>query len=187
MTTNRLTTLYQVAYLTGGPDRVADTAIAEALGRKAARLDRSGVLHRSSAKPADPFVLAVVETLPKVRIARVREALRESEPMRSLRAELLAGGLIFPAYHWRRAWHAVIVRARPGVWATGAGELLVSRAREDPRLGTGAAGAVALGGIDAYPDRRAARLLTAPLAREKTRVSVSPDDGSMDVTDCSPG
>ncbi|WP_244199695.1 TIGR04222 domain-containing membrane protein [Amycolatopsis thailandensis] len=182
MTMNRLETIYQVAYLTGGPDRVTDTAVAEALERKAVRLDKSGVLHRSSAKPADPFVLAVVETLPKVRIARVREALRESEPMRSLRAELLTGGLLVPAIHWRR------VRRR-GSWASKAGGQALSLAREDPGLVTGVRGAVALGGLDAHPDRRSVRLLTlAPPAGARTRVAISsPDDGLTDVTDCSPG
>ncbi|MFC3449005.1 TIGR04222 domain-containing membrane protein [Amycolatopsis speibonae] len=131
---DRLETIYQVAYLADGPDRVTDTAVAGALERKAARLDSSGVLRRTSVKPADPFVLAVVETLPKVRIARVREPLCDSEPMHSLRAELLAGGLVVPANHWRRAWHAV---TRREVWATKAGERLLSRAREDPRLVTG--------------------------------------------------
>nr|WP_245191939.1 TIGR04222 domain-containing membrane protein [Amycolatopsis azurea] len=184
---NRLETIYQVAYLIGGPDRVTDTAVAGALERKAARLDRSGVLHRSSVKPTDPFVLAVVESLPKVRAERVREVLREPEPMRSLRAELLAAGLVVPTYHWRRAWHAA-TRTPGGVWATRAGERLLAEAREDPRLVTGARGAVALGGLGAYPDRRSAWLLTAPTAGEKARVTVSsPDDGQMDVTDCSPG
>ncbi|EME53979.1 TIGR04222 domain-containing membrane protein [Amycolatopsis decaplanina] len=189
---NQLETIYQVAYLTGGPDRVTDTAVAGALERKVARLDRSGVLRRSSAKPADPFVLAVVESLPKVRIERVREALRESEPMRSLRAALLADGLVVTAYHWRRAWHAVTVRlgrAHREVWTTKAGESALSRASEDPALVTGATGAVALGGLAAYPDQRSARLLTlkTPSTRGRAQVAVgAPYDGLTDVVDGSP-
>ncbi|WP_245193345.1 TIGR04222 domain-containing membrane protein [Amycolatopsis alba] len=184
---NRLETIYHVAYLAGGPDRVTDTAVAGALERKAARLGSSGVLRRTSAKPADPFVLAAVESLPKVRIARVREVLRESEPMRALRAELLAGGLILPAVHWRRAWHAV---TRREVWATKAGERMLFLARKDPSLVTGAAGAVALGSLGAHPDRRLARLLTLtpPSARDRAQVAVGkPPDGLTAVVDCSAG
>nr|WP_184906357.1 TIGR04222 domain-containing membrane protein [Amycolatopsis umgeniensis] len=198
-------TIYQVAYLAGGPDRVSDTAVAGAVERRAARIDSSGVLRRTSARPADPFVLAVADTLPKVRAARVREPLRASEPMRSLRTELLARGLVVPEGRPRRAWRAaafaqlglvvlgsavlvrtVVVSGQPvvlagialavamtafvvtvrlervhrAVWTTKAGERALSRAGDDPHLVTGAMGAVALGGIEAYPDRRSARLLT---------------------------
>ncbi|WP_410661923.1 TIGR04222 domain-containing membrane protein [Amycolatopsis sp. lyj-84] len=230
-------TIYQVAYLAGGPDRVSDTAVAGAVERRVARLDSSGVLRRTSARSADPFLLAVADSLPKVRAARVRESLRGSEPMRSLRTELLDGGLVVPEGRLRRVWRAAVVahlglvvlgaavlirtvvitersvalagialavtttacavtvrleRVHRAVWTTKAGERALSRAGGDPQLVTGAMGAVALGGIDAYPDRRLARLLTltTPSSRRKAQVDVcngASPDGLTAVADGSPG
>ncbi|WP_340683219.1 TIGR04222 domain-containing membrane protein [Amycolatopsis coloradensis] len=230
-----LRTIHQVAYLAGGPDRVTDTAVAAALERQVVRLDKAGVLRRSSARPADPFAFAVSEALPKVGIGRVRGPLRASEPMRSLRAELLADGLALPEGRLHLVWRAALLaqlvlvvlgmamllravvvtgqaallagsslivattafavtlcldRAHRETWTTKAGELALSRAREDPGLVTGVTGAVALGGLAAHPDRRLTRslLLTPSRARDRTTVTACGSyDGPTTVVDDSPG
>ncbi len=179
-------TIYQVAYLAGGPGRVSDTAVAGAVERRVARLDSSGVLRRTSARSA----------------------------------ELLDGGLVVPEGRLRRVWRAAVVahlglvvlgaavlirtattacavtvrleRVHRAVWTTKAGERALSRAGGDPRLVTGAMGAVALSGIDAYPDGRLARLLTltTPSSRRKAQVDVcngASPDGLTAVADGSPG
>lgn len=114
-----LKTIYQVAALAGGPERVADTAIAGAVEREEARLDSAGTLRRTSARPTDPFGAEVGDALPKMRTARVREPVCRSEPMRSLWAELLADGLVIPEDRLRRAWRNAVL-AYLALWAVGA-------------------------------------------------------------------
>lgn len=101
-----LTRLEQVALLAGGPERVADTAIAGMLEREQVRLDSAGKLHRTSRHPADELGRVAIEFVRAKGSSpdSVRWGLRDSAGVTGLVDELTGRGLLVDQDKVRRAW-----------------------------------------------------------------------------------
>ncbi|WP_158891849.1 TIGR04222 domain-containing membrane protein [Amycolatopsis anabasis] len=101
--TPRSPTPYQLAYLAGDSERVADTALAAALANEQVRLDPAGVLSATTRPATGPFERHVQScarhgVTPYV----IKLLLVRSEPMRALKRDLVGRGLLVDAGPWRR-------------------------------------------------------------------------------------
>jgi uncharacterized protein (TIGR04222 family) len=216
----RLSTVYHVAYLAGGPDRVTETVVAAMIEREQLRVSRSGRLYN---RPQLPVGLLESEAakfaarLPKTTAFGLRVPMRTAPPMTALASELAGQGLVVLA-----ATRRLILRGVLGLYVavsglgiariiaekspfrpvdaqffflllgcavvatvetakstrkhtknetTVAGTNVFERTKLDRSLVTGAAGAVATGGLSHYPDRALADALTSlvPVPRNQRR------------------
>ncbi len=90
-------TVYELAYLAGGPDRVVDTAIAALVDRGTLRVSSSKQLQLTGAEPADPIERAVAKGARpgyNATTRGIRDRLRMSGPMQALGKDLEARGLV---------------------------------------------------------------------------------------------
>ncbi|MFJ4105497.1 TIGR04222 domain-containing membrane protein [Amycolatopsis japonica] len=90
-------TVYEFAYLAGGPDRVVDTAIAALVDRGILRVSSSKQLQLTGPEPADPIEKAVAKGARpgyNATTRGIRDRLRMSGPMQALAKDLEARGLV---------------------------------------------------------------------------------------------
>ncbi|MEV0618970.1 TIGR04222 domain-containing membrane protein [Nonomuraea sp. NPDC050404] len=93
-------THYELAYLAGGPDRVADLALALLAGAGAIRLARDGQAHRvvspptAARHPIERAVLAFVEARRGAHLFEIRREVRRSPALAELAASLTRLGLL---------------------------------------------------------------------------------------------
>ncbi|MFD5095774.1 TIGR04222 domain-containing membrane protein [Amycolatopsis thailandensis] len=90
-------TVYELAYLAGGPDRVVDTAIAALVDRGTLRVSSSKQLQLAGPEPADPIERAVAKGAKpgyNATTRGMRDRLRMSGPMQALGKDLEARGLV---------------------------------------------------------------------------------------------
>ncbi|MFJ8911929.1 TIGR04222 domain-containing membrane protein [Amycolatopsis sp. NPDC102389] len=90
-------TVYELAYLAGGPDRVVDTAIAALVDRGTLRVSSSKQLQLTGPEPVDPIEKAVAKGARPGHNATtrgIRDRLRMSGPMQALAKDLEARGLV---------------------------------------------------------------------------------------------
>ncbi|MFI7116424.1 TIGR04222 domain-containing membrane protein [Amycolatopsis sp. NPDC049868] len=90
-------TVYEFAYLAGGPDRVVDTAIAALVDRGILRVSSSKQLQLTGPEPADPIENAVAKGARpgyNATTRGIRDRLRLSGPMQALAKDLEARGLV---------------------------------------------------------------------------------------------
>ncbi|KFU77494.1 TIGR04222 domain-containing protein [Amycolatopsis lurida] len=90
-------TVYELAYLAGGPDRVVDTAIAALVDRGTLRVSSSKQLQLTGPLPADPIEKAVAKgARPGYNSTTrgIRDRLRMSGPMQALAKGLEERGLV---------------------------------------------------------------------------------------------
>lgn len=90
-------TVYELAYLAGGPDRVVDTAIAALVDRGTLRVSSSKKLQLAGPEPADPIEKAVARSAKPGHNSTtrgIRDRLRMSGPMQALAKDLEARGLV---------------------------------------------------------------------------------------------
>ncbi|WP_414937573.1 TIGR04222 domain-containing membrane protein [Amycolatopsis sp. cmx-11-51] len=92
-----LPTVYELAYLAGGPDRVVDTAIAALVDRGTLRVSSSKQLQLTGPEPADRIERAVAKGAKpgyNATTRGMRDRLRMSGPMQALGQGLEARGLV---------------------------------------------------------------------------------------------
>ncbi|KZB80618.1 TIGR04222 domain-containing membrane protein [Amycolatopsis regifaucium] len=90
-------TVYELAFLAGGPDRVVDTAIAALVERGTLRVSSSKQLQLTGPMPADPIEKAVAKGAKpgyNATTRGMRDRLRMSGPMQALAKDLEARGLV---------------------------------------------------------------------------------------------
>ncbi|WP_409493285.1 TIGR04222 domain-containing membrane protein [Amycolatopsis sp. cmx-11-12] len=90
-------TVYELAYLAGGPDRVVDTAIAALVNRGTLRVSSLRKLQLAGPEPADPIEKAVAKAARPGHNSTtrgIRDRLRMSGPMQALAKDLEARGLV---------------------------------------------------------------------------------------------
>ncbi|MFE6616116.1 TIGR04222 domain-containing membrane protein [Amycolatopsis sp. NPDC057786] len=90
-------TVYELAYLAGGPDRVVDTAIAALVDRGTLRVSSSKQLQLTGPEPADPIEKAVAKGARpgyNATTRGIRDRLRMSGPMQALAKGLEERGLV---------------------------------------------------------------------------------------------
>ncbi|UUV33558.1 TIGR04222 domain-containing membrane protein [Amycolatopsis roodepoortensis] len=90
-------TVYELAYLAGGPDRVVDTAIAALVDRGTLRVSSSKQLQLTGPEPADPIEKAVAKGARpgyNATTRGIRDRLRMSGPMQALAKGLETRGLV---------------------------------------------------------------------------------------------
>ncbi|MDI2131325.1 TIGR04222 domain-containing membrane protein [Yinghuangia seranimata] len=90
--------LYELAYLAGGPARVADVAVLAAQARGSVLVGPDGQVVAGCGDPPDAFGAAVVVAghAGPTRLDAVRVAVADAEPVRAVRARLFASGLVNP-------------------------------------------------------------------------------------------
>ena len=96
-------TVYQLAYLAGGPDRAVDTAIAALVERGQLRVNSYKQLSQAGPLPAEPLERAVAETAQLKTTAMVRSQVRRSPVMQALENGLEQRGLLVPAAALKQA------------------------------------------------------------------------------------
>jgi uncharacterized protein (TIGR04222 family) len=107
----RLPTIYHVAYLAGGPDRVTDTVVAAMIEREQLRVSSSGELHTTPNQPIAPLeveAMTHVASRSATTAFSLREPIRASAPMASLAAELAQQGLVVPEARRLLVWRIVL-------------------------------------------------------------------------------
>ncbi|MGY6654299.1 TIGR04222 domain-containing membrane protein [Amycolatopsis sp. TRM77291] len=90
-------TVYELAYLAGGPDRVVDTAIAALVDRGTLRVSSTKQLQLTGPLPADPIEKAVAKGARpgyNATTRGIRDRLRMSGPMQALAKGLQERGLV---------------------------------------------------------------------------------------------
>ncbi|HET6287926.1 MAG TPA: TIGR04222 domain-containing membrane protein [Amycolatopsis sp.] len=90
-------TVYELAYLAGGPDRVVDTAIAALVDRGTLRVSSAKQLQLTGSEPADPIERAVAKGARpgyNATTRGIRDRLRMSKPMQALAKGLEDRGLV---------------------------------------------------------------------------------------------
>ncbi|RSM83770.1 TIGR04222 domain-containing membrane protein [Amycolatopsis sp. WAC 01375] len=90
-------TVYELAYLAGGPDRVVDTAIAALVDRGTLRVSSTKQLQLTGSEPADPIEKAVAKGARpgyNATTRGIRDRLRMSGPMQALGKGLEDRGLV---------------------------------------------------------------------------------------------
>ncbi|WET82050.1 TIGR04222 domain-containing membrane protein [Amycolatopsis sp. QT-25] len=90
-------TVYELAYLAGGPDRVVDTAIAALVDRGTLRVSSAKQLQLTGSEPADPIERAVAKGARpgyNATTRGIRDRLRMSGPMQALAKGLEDRGLV---------------------------------------------------------------------------------------------
>ncbi|UKD55783.1 TIGR04222 domain-containing membrane protein [Amycolatopsis sp. FU40] len=101
----RLTSAAQVALLTNGPIRVAETTVASMLEREQLRADSVGRLYRTPTAPSDALSREAAElTGTGVGVATVLRGLVEGDTVRELIDDLTKRGLLVDGQALRRAW-----------------------------------------------------------------------------------
>ncbi|MGN9844024.1 TIGR04222 domain-containing membrane protein [Nonomuraea sp. H19] len=90
---------YEIAYLAGGPARVADVAIGLLAGEGEIRVSRGGKLHQvstavSAGYPVEERVLAIVAKGPGSSVVRVKRSVAESAEVAEIRDRLVGLGLL---------------------------------------------------------------------------------------------
>ncbi len=160
---------YHLAALAGGTERVADVVVATMVAGEQVRLDSQGRLTVLRAASGDPLIRAATDLVPRVGAGghyRLKKLLSRSAAVQEVRNDLQLSGLQVDERRRRVGWLAALLLAvvaaiagtalllRPSrtVLPTVAGLRVVGAARRDPLLVPGVAGAVALGGLAAYPD-----------------------------------
>jgi uncharacterized protein (TIGR04222 family) len=106
-----LPTIYHVAYLVGGPDRVTDVVVAAMIEREQLRVSSAGVLHTTPNQPIDPLefeAMTHVASRSATTAFSLRQPMRTSAPMASLAAELAQQNLVFPHSRRRLVWRTVL-------------------------------------------------------------------------------
>jgi uncharacterized protein (TIGR04222 family) len=106
-----LPTIYHLAYLVGGPDRVTDVVVAAMIEREQLRVSSAGGLHTTPNQPIDPLELEAmghVANRSATTAFSLREPMRASAPMASLAAELAQQNLVFPDTRRRLVWRTVL-------------------------------------------------------------------------------
>ncbi|MBB6546062.1 TIGR04222 domain-containing membrane protein [Nonomuraea rubra] len=107
---------YDLAYLAGGPHRVADTAIATLAERHDLRVSRGGRVHRVisstvAREPVEEAVLGMVAARSGLPVMSLRIEVARSLAMDEIKQRLLAHGLLLPDDVFTRA-RALAVRLR---------------------------------------------------------------------------
>lgn len=165
MTDHAQLSVYEVAYLAGGPDRVVDTALVALVESGRIRVHAPGelgVVEPGRSHPVEAAVMDAVGTHGHRSVDTIRWRMVGDERMAELGRSLAAAGLLH-----RRAF----ARPKPDgpAWSTTkSGRQALLRARENPPpdrvLDGGSAFAVALDGRTAMPDAaRRAEIFERPL------------------------
>ncbi|WP_019547466.1 TIGR04222 domain-containing membrane protein [Streptomyces sulphureus] len=96
----RALSLYETAYLCGGPDRVAEVALVSMARRRRVLVAHTGWATVVDPDPHDPVEESLIERLGgpggQSSVARVRAALAAAEPVRRIGEQLAAVGLAVP-------------------------------------------------------------------------------------------
>ncbi|MEC3981566.1 TIGR04222 domain-containing membrane protein [Amycolatopsis sp. H20-H5] len=145
---NRLSTVYHVASLAGGPRRVAETVLAALLEREQIRLGTTGRLYLTPLFPPDPLgreAVGLFAGRDGVPVAELVAELALTPAVRAVRDDLAGRGLLTRPPPLKLLRH-VLAPGRP----TKAGRRALGEARDDLSLVSGAAGAVALGGLRVF-------------------------------------
>ncbi|MBB2498126.1 TIGR04222 domain-containing membrane protein [Amycolatopsis echigonensis] len=101
----RLTSAAQVALLTNGPIRVAETTVASMLEREQLRADSAGRLYRTPTQPSDALSREAAElTGTGAGIATVLRGLVGGDTVRELVEDLTKRGLLVDGQALQRAW-----------------------------------------------------------------------------------
>ncbi|SFW89230.1 TIGR04222 domain-containing membrane protein [Amycolatopsis australiensis] len=87
-------TVYELAFLAGGPDRAADAAIAALVERGQLRVGSSKQISRAGTRPAEPLERAVFDLAKSATTATIRAYTRDSAAMRALEDGLDQRGLL---------------------------------------------------------------------------------------------
>ena len=103
-----LTRVEQLALLAGGPDRVADTLVAELLERDQLRIDSGGWLHPTRKAPADALGRLVVRLIGTTATPlHVRLRLAKDPATQALITDLVGQGLLCDMRRFRWIWGSV--------------------------------------------------------------------------------
>ncbi|MFE3094220.1 TIGR04222 domain-containing membrane protein [Streptomyces sp. NPDC059248] len=97
--------LYEVAFLTGGPARVVDTAVAEMIGAGQLRIAATGFVTATGVAPADPIQQAVLTALRNAESGALSEVRREvalSPVVQEIGDRLARAGLLVGPVRTRR-------------------------------------------------------------------------------------
>jgi hypothetical protein len=155
--------LYDIAFLTGGPHAVVDTALVALAETGRVRASETGELHAVGLRRRSPVEAAVLDALglrPRRSAATVRWRLEEDERICRIGARLVTDGLL--TGRQRR----VLTGGRPAPVRTRDGRRLVRRLRAEPPDDQVAPGTsamlVALTGIRAMPDAELRRRIFEP-------------------------
>ncbi|MGY1602701.1 TIGR04222 domain-containing membrane protein [Geodermatophilus sp. SYSU D00815] len=157
----RLLDLYEIAWLTGGPARVVDTALAALAESGRVTATPTGELAATDLRRRSPVEAAVLDQLgarPRRSAATLRWRVAEDERITALGARLAAEGLVVPGRG------RPFGRGRPVL--TRQGRRLLRQLRQDPPVDVVAPGTsallVALTGVRAMPDAELRARLFAP-------------------------
>jgi uncharacterized protein (TIGR04222 family) len=101
-------TVYQLAFLAGGPDRAVDAAIAALVERGQLRVNSYKQISQTGARPADPLERAVADVAQLKTTATIRAKVRRSAAMRALEESLDQRGLLASANRQARTFGLVL-------------------------------------------------------------------------------
>ncbi|WP_329049476.1 TIGR04222 domain-containing membrane protein [Amycolatopsis sp. NBC_01488] len=96
-------TVYQLAFLAGGPDRAVDAAIAALVERGQLRVNSYKQVSQAGTRPIEPLERAVADVAQLKTTATIRAQVRGSAAMRALEEGLEQRGLLVPAAAKRQA------------------------------------------------------------------------------------
>ncbi|WP_290062969.1 TIGR04222 domain-containing membrane protein, partial [Amycolatopsis solani] len=96
-------TVYQLAFLAGGPDRAVDAAIAALVDRGQLRVNSYKQVSQAGARPSEPLEQAVYDVAQLKTTAAIRARVRGSAVMRALETGLDQQGLLASAAAERQA------------------------------------------------------------------------------------
>ncbi|MEU4254255.1 TIGR04222 domain-containing membrane protein [Amycolatopsis sp. NPDC026612] len=101
-------TVYEVAFLAGGPDRAADAAIAALVERGRLRVNSYKQISKVGTRPGEPLERAVFDIAKLKTTAVIRAKVRESAAMRALADRLDERGLLSSANRQARTFGLVL-------------------------------------------------------------------------------
>src|SRR3569833_33878 len=90
-------TVYELAFLAGGPDRAVDTAIAALVERGQLRVNSYRQISKAGTRPVDPLERAVADVAKLKTTSTIRAKVRGSAAMRALEEGLDQRGLLASA------------------------------------------------------------------------------------------
>ncbi|GAB3142297.1 TIGR04222 domain-containing membrane protein [Amycolatopsis stemonae] len=96
-------TVYQLAFLAGGPDRAVDTAIAALVDRGQLRVNSYKQISQAGTRPSEPLEQAVFDVAQLKTTSAIRAQVRGSATMRALEDGLEQRGLLASAAPKRQA------------------------------------------------------------------------------------
>ncbi|MEV6628773.1 TIGR04222 domain-containing membrane protein, partial [Amycolatopsis sp. NPDC051114] len=96
-------TVYELAFLAGGPDRAVDTAIAALVERGQLRVNSYRQISKAGTRPVDPLERAVADVAKLKTTSTIRAKVRGSAAMRALEESLDQRGLLASAAAKRRS------------------------------------------------------------------------------------